>query len=37
MYRTSENTDENILPIGFFKPFDKFPIPGHSITTIEFL
>jgi len=36
MFRTSEKSDENILPIGFFKPSDIFPITGHSISTIEF-
>jgi hypothetical protein len=36
MFRTSKNPKENILPIGFYKPSDIFPITGRSITTIEF-
>ena len=37
MYRTSQNPGENILPIGYYKPTDVFPIVGRSVTTIEFL
>ena len=37
MFRTTQNSLENILPIGFYKPSDVFPIAGHSIVTIELL